>query len=65
MLEEISPGAYSKGITLANSLGNGDEVGTMRRVHQPVIKVLVGNKGGIELAVVDPDVGAFLTQSQH
>jgi hypothetical protein len=41
-------------------LGDGDEVRAMRRVDQAIIKVLVGHESRVELAVVDPDVCAFL-----
>lgn len=44
------------------SLGNGDEVRAMRRVDQSVIEVLVVNEGGMKLAMIHPNIGAFLKQ---
>lgn len=43
-----------------DGLGDGDEVGGVGDVDEAVVEVLVGAFGGVELAVVDPDVGALL-----
>ena len=43
-------------------LGNGDEIRTMRRVDQPIVKVLVADQRRVKLAVVNPDVGALLSR---
>lgn len=43
-----------------DGLGDGDEVGGVGDVNEAVVEVLVGAFGGVELAVVDPDVGALL-----
>lgn len=43
-----------------DGLGDGDKVGGVGDVDEAVVKVLVGAFGGVELAVVDPDVGALL-----
>jgi hypothetical protein len=65
VLTDISSGLHGEGTRRLDLLGNGDKVGAVRGVYQSVVEVLVGNKGGVELAVVDPDVGAFLRQSPH
>ena len=47
------------------SLGNGDKVGAVRGVDQPIVKVLVVNEGRVELAMVHPDIGAFLRECRR
>ena len=65
MLTDISFRPYGEGTRRLSLLGNGDEVGAVRGVYQPIVKVLVGNESRVELAVVNPNVGAFLKQSQR
>jgi len=41
-------------------VGDGDEVGPVGRVDGAVVVVLVAVQGRVELAVVNPDIGALL-----
>lgn len=41
-------------------VGDGDKVGSMRQVHQTIVKVLVYVAVARQVAVVNPDVGGQL-----
>lgn len=47
-------------VVMEVGVGDGDEVGAVGRVNSAVIEVLVAVQGGVEFAMVDPDVGASL-----
>lgn len=50
---------------ICNKLRDGDEVGAVRDIDQAVVQVLVGGRGRVELAVVDPNVCAILPRREY